>query len=98
MGGCANQHPDRVPLIARVERGLEAMGAPAVVPCPRVNHCLLAAVRADLVCAIGAGTGVNVYVLDTGIRSTHDEFRQLSGGGTRVQPGFSGLWRAQQIN
>lgn len=31
-----------------------------------------------------------MYVLDTGIRATHQEFR-LPGGGWRVQQGFSGV-------
>ena len=44
---------------------------------------------------ITAGTGVHVYVLDTGIKSAHAEFRQLDQHGhimdkSRVSPiGFS---------
>ena len=37
------------------------------------------------------GSGVNVYVIDTGIRFTHTEFRTMQGGGAaRARPGFSG--------
>ncbi|GBF97760.1 peptidase S8 [Raphidocelis subcapitata] len=37
------------------------------------------------------GTGVHVYVLDTGIRSTHREFKYAEGGGTRVAAGFDAV-------
>lgn len=32
------------------------------------------------------GTGVHVYVLDTGIRSTHDEFQYAAADGSRADP------------
>ena len=37
-----------------------------------------------------AGTGVNVYHVDTGIRFTHTEFGFIDGSpGSRAKPGFS---------
>ena len=37
-----------------------------------------------------AGSGVNVYMIDTGIRFTHTEFGHLDGApGSRALPGFS---------
>lgn len=43
------------------------------------------------------GTGVNVYVLDTGIRFTHHEFRTQQDDGTiRAKPGFSGQQQGMQ--
>ena len=53
-------------------------------PFPRTSAAAL-----NLTCTI-AGSGINVYMLDTGIRFSHVEFNHLDGTpGSRAVPGFS---------
>lgn len=40
---------------------------------------------------VSAGTGVNVYVLDTGIRQKHTEFQVPNSNTSRVIPGFDAV-------
>jgi len=80
---------------ASAASGGQAGGSPPPLPAPatppwnldRINQ---RAMPLDLAFSAGksAGAGVTIYVVDTGIRSTHSEFRRAGGGASRARPGI----------
>ena len=78
---------------ASAASGGQAGGSPPPLPAPasppwnldRINQ---RAMPLDLAYSAGkgAGAGVTIYVVDTGIRSTHAEFRRAGGGASRALP------------
>lgn len=62
-------------------------------PCAAAAQALFHVLRCVLVCPclLYAGSGVHVYVLDTGIRSTHAEFLDAERNTSRVAGGFDAV-------
>lgn len=65
--------------------GGAASSAHAVIGWHRVTVCCCGA------CGHPAGTGVHVYILDTGIKATHSQFKDPVTGRPRAVHGFDAI-------